>query len=215
MLYSGKTAPAEKYDPVVNNNLGPVTRSVGHIVLYVFISIITLSLFGWIYYIVWTNKMQTEQVQINETASNIDIQLQKRFDTLTKMMDIAKQHCEFDKETLENITALRSGITNHTMPMTEANNMMNRVYTGFNALQENYPILQADRSIQRLMNESIFIEKELAASRRLYNSRVTIFNQKIYNFPLNVVLAPKGYHGIPIFAADEEVKKDVQIKFWN
>lgn len=45
---------------------------------------------------------------------------------------------------------------------------------------ENYPNLDAKESIKTLNNESIMIEKEIAASRRLYNALVTEFNSNIY-----------------------------------
>ncbi|TNK87606.1 LemA family protein, partial [Mycoplasmopsis pullorum] len=54
---------------------------------------------------------------------------------------------------------------------------------------------------------------EIAASRRLYNSQVTEFNQKLFAFPTNVPASKMRLSTIPLYQASELQRKDVEIKF--
>lgn len=158
-------------------------------------------------------------MKINEAASNIEIQLSKRFDTLTKLVDTVKSHCQFSKETFENIAALRSNGSIYK-DASDFSKLVNKSQTienisrAINVAFENYPQLGADESVRSLRNEIIMIEKELAASRRLYNASTTMFNGEIYNFPTDVVISKKGYRAIPLFKVDEYKKVDVAVSFF-
>ena len=208
MLYSGNENNAQSHNPVANNDLPVVTCSLGAKIGFWFLVIITIGIF-YIYKVTKRNEINRMQIEINEAASGIDVQLQKRYDTLTKLIDAVKQQIKFDKETLENITALRSGISNANSVEKDA--MMQKVSARLAMTIENYPKLGADSSIASLMNESTMIEKEIAAARRLYNSTVTKFNSVIYTFPTNVVISNMGIKGIPLFAASEQTRQDVKI----
>lgn len=211
MLYSGKEQ-SKKHDINVNNNLGRVTVSTGaKIGFWTMIVILAIPLGASIFWLVSRkNTLNRMQIKINEAASNIDVQLQKRFDTLIKLVDSVKNHVKFNKEIFSNIASLRSGNTNNVIEKSSALDNLSR---SINFTMEAYPQLGADDSVNKLMNEVSMIERELSASRRLYNANVTSFNQLIYTFPTSVIAAKNNYEGVPLFAVDDEVKKDIKIEF--
>ncbi len=209
MLYTGNEQETQ-HNPNINNNLPEVKCSTGAKVGFWILIIISIGIF-YLWVISRRNQINRMQVEINEKASGIDVQLQKRYDTLTKLVDAVKSQIKFDQETLQNITAMRSGYRNAST--VEKENILNNVSRQINFAFENYPQLGADSSITQLMNESVMIEKEIAASRRLYNSTVTEFNSLIYTFPTTVILSGKGYKGIPLFAAEAKYKQDVKLEF--
>lgn len=212
MLYSGKEQ-SEQHNPGINNNLGVVTVTTGAKVGFWTIMVLgVIPLGASIFWMVSRkNKLNRMQIKINESASGIDVQLQKRFDTLTKLVDAVKNHVKFNSEIFSDIAALRSG--NMGKDIVNKAKQLDKLSTSINFALEAYPQLGADNSVAKLMNEITMIERELAASRRLYNANVTSFNQLIYTFPTSVIAAKKQYQGIPLFAADESVKKDVKIEF--
>lgn len=210
MLYTGKEEKnIEGHEINVNNNMGPVTVTKGQKVLFYFVCIITLGLF-LILKLTKRNTLNRMQMKINESASGIDVQLQKRFDTLNKLVQAASSQAKFDKETLETISAYRSGANKD---MSSKNQAVDKIQAGINMAFEAYPTLGADDAFKKMMNESTMIEKEIAASRRLYNSNVTSFNSIIYTFPTNVIISKEGYTAIPLFSASDVSKKDVNLKF--
>ena len=130
-----------------------------------------------ILHIVFGNSFRRSMVQINETASGIDVQLQKRRDTLIKLVDATKSGMKYERETLLAVTKLR----NYNQADRQQNmQLLDKIAPNILAVAENYPNLKAEALIQDLMDKAAYIEKEIAAARRLYNSNVTIFNQKVF-----------------------------------
>lgn len=206
MLYTGKEQPATKNDtPSINNNLPIVTVSTfGKVMAIIFIYIFTLG----IYPVVKSNYFRKMQIKINEAASNIDIQLEKRFNTLTKLVDSVKSHVKFDKDVFTTIAAYRSG-----MDINQKSQMLGKINSALTMAFENYPNLGADESIRTLNTEIVMIEREIAAARRLYNSLVTQFNSEIYQWPNNAILSGKNYQGVLLFVTDESKRQDVNTNF--
>lgn len=206
MLYTGKEQPATKNDtPSINNNLPIVTVStLGKVMAIIFVYILTLG----IYPVVKNNYFKRMQIKINEAASNIDIQLEKRFNTLTKLVDSVKSHVKFDKDVFTTIAAYRSG-----MDINQKSQMLGKINSALTMAFENYPNLGADESIRTLNTEVVMIEREIAAARRLYNSLVTQFNSEIYQWPNNAILSGKNYQGILLFVTDESKRQDVNTTF--
>lgn len=193
------------------NDLGPTKGTKSQKGMLIFLYIITFSIYYWVVSISKVNNLNQLQTKINESASGIDIQLEKRFDTLSKLVDAVKNQVNFNKEIYENIAKYRSNY--HDRSLTEKTETLNKISSGLTMAFENYPTLGADDSIRKLMTEATMIEKEIAASRRLYNADVTKFNTLIYTFPLNVHLSKKGYHGLNLYKTEEFKKQDVSIKF--
>ncbi|MDE6473118.1 MAG: LemA family protein [Ureaplasma sp.] len=227
MLFTGKeeNTNQEGFNPIVMNDLPVVKASGGAKFGFWLLVILTLGLFYIIYRPTKFNSLNKMQVEINEYASGIEIQLEKRYDTLTKLVDSVKSQTKFNQEVYENISAFRSGINPYTSSnksgiqlandINAKQDLINRIYGGIAMQFEQYPTLGADASVSKLMNESIMIEKEIAAARRLYNAAVTNFNTSIYKFPACVLLNNKGYQGMPLFIASVQKKFDVNVSFFN
>ncbi len=208
-----KAAQEQKpFDAKAVNNIGPVQVTGGQKTGYKVCSVLSFGILPMTQNIGKVNYLNKLQIKINEAASNIDIQLQKRFDTLTKIVDAVQSHTKFNKEVFENISKFRSGITDKK-DINAKQEAISKIQGGINMAFENYPNLGADESIQRLITESSMIEKEIAASRRLYNAQVTEFNTTINTWPTNVIAAKKGYTHLNLFVAEEAKRQDVNVKF--
>ncbi len=215
MLVNNNT-PVESYETRVTNNIGPVVvtggEKVGYTAMMVLGGIFTIGIFPACYIIGKKNWINEQQLKINEAASTIDVQLQQRFDLLTKLVDAVKKQVKFDKETLEAIAAYRSGKA-PSSDVTEKASQIDSIGRSINIAMEAYPELGADKSIAKLMNECSVVENELAAARRNYNAQVTRFNQAINVFPCKVIAAKQGCVALNLFSASAEARKDVKIDF--
>lgn len=86
------------------------------------------------------------------------------------------------------------------------------VGAAINALTEQYPVLYSHVSMdyfQRCIRDT---EEHLQAARRLYNSNVSIYNQKIVTFPYSLIAAMHGMRKAEFYQVDEK-KKDYQVRF--
>lgn len=166
----------------------------------------------WILRIKKANDWIDQQMQIDNAASAIDVNLTKRFDTLSKMVEQTKGYLKFEKETFENIAKYRSGnFGEGSASLTEKDRVLTKIASDINVQFERYPELKAQSVIMELMSASQYVEQEIAASRRLYNSKVTRFNSDILQFP-NICIAHKNnLNTIPQFAASAQEKQDVSM----
>lgn len=198
------------YDGSAVNHLKPVTATGVQKFLYYFLCVITLGIMYFVFNIKKINDLNRLQNKINESASNIEVQLEKRYSTLTALVQAVSSQATLDKEVYENIAKFRSLGKDD---LTERSNCLASLQRNINFAYENYPQLGADMSVRKLMTEASMIEKEIAAARRLYNADVNQFNSIIYTFPTNVVIAKKGYHGLNLFKAQDEHKQNVDLSF--
>jgi LemA protein len=79
------------------------------------------------------------------------------------------------------------------------------VASRINVAFEAYPELRAQENIAEAMRQNSYLQKEITAARTLYNDTVTTWNQEIYSWPTNQIVAAKaGYTTrIPFIASAE------------
>src|SRR5690554_7612489 len=66
--------------------------------------IVILLIFIWVIY----NQLITARESINEALAGIDVQLKKRFELIPRLVEIVKGYTNYEAETFEKVTALRS-----------------------------------------------------------------------------------------------------------
>ena len=163
------------------------------------------------WYILTSNKLNIAVVKIEEADSGIDVALTKRYDVLTKMLDITKAYAKHEEKTLSSVVNLRKGMTMEEK--TTVNNKMSEEFLKLNAVAENYPELKSSESFQRLQSSIADVEEHLQAARRLYNANVSSFNQLIVTFPTSIVANSKKLTKKDFFETEEIKKQDVEMKF--
>ena len=175
------------------------------------IVIVVIVLIFVIWYISVSNKLNRSVVKIDESLSGIDVALTKRYDVLTKMIEVVKGYAKHEKETLFEVIKLREGMS--IKEKNEANQSMDEALKQLNVVVENYPELKASENFKTLQQSIADVEEHLQAARRLYNSNVSLYNQMIVSFPSSVIAKGKGMTKREFFEADETRKEDVKISF--
>lgn len=160
-------------------------------------------------YISISNNLNKAVVKIDEASSGIDVALTKRYDVLTKMMDVVKAYAKHEEEVLVKTIELRQGMS--TKEQQEANNNMDEAFKKINIIAENYPELKSNENYNTLQKSITDVEEHLQAARRLYNANVSSLNQMIVSFPSSVIASSKGMTKRDFFEADSAKKEDVKI----
>ena len=173
------------------------------IIVLVLIAVVVISI------IVMSNNLNKALVKIDEADSGIDVALTKRYDVLTKMMDVVKAYAKHEKETLFNVINLRSNMS--VKEKNEANQKMDENFQKISVLAESYPELKSSENYKSLQLAIADVEEHLQASRRAYNANVSILNQMIVTFPTSVVASSKGITKKDFFEAESHKKEDVKI----
>lgn len=183
-----------------------VLVAVGAVVL------IIIGIVAW--YISTSNKFHIMTTKIDEAESGIDVALTKRYDLLTKLFQIAKGFAKHERETLEAVIAMRNpGAKAQMSEKIEFNSKMTEAMNTLNVVSEKYPELQANSNFVTLSHATIEVEEQLQAARRLFNSNVSIYNQRIKIFPSSFVARRMGLLPKEFFQAEDVKKKDVEFNF--
>lgn len=177
---------------------------------YIIIAVIVVILIIVISIISISNKLNKAIVKIDEASSGIDVALTKRYDVLTKMIDVVKSYAKHEKDTLFEVIKLRKNMS--IEEKNAENKKMDENFNKINVVAENYPELKSSENYKTLQQSIVEVEEHLQAARRLYNSNVSIYNQMIVSFPISIIANSKGMVKKNFFEADEAKKEDVKIK---
>lgn len=161
------------------------------------------------------NSLVRLKVLVDEAWSGIDVQLKRRYDLIPNLVETVKGYAKHEKESLENITKLRTSAMNATN-LEEKGKLENQLSGALKtlfAVAENYPDLKANQNFLQLQGELSKIEEEIQGSRRYYNGAVRDFNTKLQVFPTNLIAGMLGFKARDFFEANEEEKQNVKVQF--
>ena len=176
-----------------------------------FIVSLTIALVLLIGYFSIYNGIKTSELKVSEALSGIDVALTKRYDVLTKMLNIAKNYMSYESTTLRDIVSLRAGMS--VADRSAANKAMDQAARELNIVAEQYPQLRSSANFVELQKAVIDVEEHLQAARRLYNSNVTDYNRRLVTFPSSVVAGMMGATQKSFFEAEDVKRQDVKMTF--
>ena len=154
------------------------------LLLIAIIVIIFVAIFALIYWGFYNKIIRTEN-RIDNSWSQIDVQLRRRADLIPNLMETVKGYMKHEKEVLENVTKARSAIMGAKTPQEniDADNMLTGALKSLFAVSENYPDLKANQNFLNLQDELTHTEDKIAYSRQHYNDSVLSYNNTIETFP--------------------------------
>ena len=178
---------------------------------YVIIIVVVIILMCLIWYVSTMNSIRRLGLKCNEAASGIDVALTKRYDVLTKQLEVVKEYTSHEAKTLYETIRLRSGMS--IREKQEVLEQMNNASEQFRLTAEAYPTLLSSETYKMLMASSSDCEEHLQAARRLYNANVNAYNTKIVMFPASIVAGSIGAISKELFVAEAHKRNDVEMKF--
>jgi LemA protein len=161
------------------------------------------------------NKFVTLKNKVENGWAQIDVQLKKRFDLVPNLVNTVKGYAKHEKGIFEEVTRLRSAISNakNREEYAEANNQLTNTLKTLFAVAENYPDLKANENFMQLQSELSEIESKIAYSRQFYNDTVYMFNTEIQKFPGVIFAKVFGFKEQVYFKATDEEKENVKVSF--
>ena len=168
----------------------------------------------FVYAIILFNSFSSLDNKVKEAFSTMDIYLKKRWDLVPNLVEVVKSYAKYEKDTLEEITKLRSNIYDDMSndEKIKTNLKLNRDIDKIMLLVEAYPELQASDNFKDLSDKLVKIEDDIANSRKYYNGTVRIFNNKVEMFPNNIFAKIFGYKSKPMFEAKISERENVDVK---
>ena len=164
------------------------------------------------------NGLVRSRQKVKNAWSQIDVQLQRRFDLIPNLVETVKGYMKHEEGTLEKVTALRTSWANAktVQEKAEVNEELSGVLKTIMAVSENYPDLKANQNFSELQEELKNTENKISFSRQFYNDSVTMYNTKLEVFPSNLIATMFGFKAEELFRVDsEEARKNVKVDFNN
>ncbi|MFH1474181.1 MAG: LemA family protein [Candidatus Aenigmatarchaeota archaeon] len=151
------------------------------------------------------NNFITLNQQIENQWAQVETQYQRRIDLIPNLINTAKGYMQFEKDLLEEITALRSqwGSTTNTDDKVNIGNALDSALGRLIAVFESYPTLQASQPIASLMINLEGTENRIAVERMRFNDRVRQYNTAVLTFPSNMFANMFGFSQRPYFESQE------------
>jgi len=167
------------------------------------------------YFVTIYNGLIVVTRNIDKAWANIDVLLKQRHDEIPKLVKICEGYMQYERETLEKITAARTACiqAKSVGESSQAEGGLSRSLRSLFAVAENYPDLKANQNFTQLQQRVSYLESQIADRREFYNDSVNTYNIRINEFPDLIVAAKMHLQPREMFKVTEEDKKDVEIKF--
>jgi LemA protein len=190
------------------------------------IVIVIILIIGWIVGIY--NRLVRLRNQVKNAWSQIDVQLQRRYDLIPNLVETVKGYMTYEQTTLQKVIEARNsaktardnleqkgGPTEGSLQdLMGAETELRGALANVFALAENYPQLRATENMQRLQEELASTENKVAFSRQSYNDNVMIYNTTQQEFPAVLFASALGHKPADLFEVkEEEAKKAVKVQF--
>lgn len=174
------------------------------------------------------NRLIQLRNQVNNAWSQIDVQLQRRYDLIPNLVEAVKGYMTYEKGTLEAVINARNtaqeartkveesgGPTSGSIKdLATADMALRGAVTNIMALAENYPQLRASENMQQLQEELSSTENKVAFSRQSYNDSVMLYNTAQQEFPAVLFASAFGHHPVELFQVDDsQARKAPKVAF--
>ena len=164
---------------------------------------------------VYNTLVKTRQ-KVKNSWSQIEVQLQRRFDLIPNLVETVKGYMGHESSVLEKVTALRTSWANTSNPSEKVklDNELSSSLKTIMAVSENYPELKANVNFADLQNSLKDTENKISYSRQFYNDSVTMYNTKLETFPSNIIANMFSFTPETLFNVDnDEARKNVKVDF--
>jgi len=156
------------------------------------------------------NRFVRQRTLIDNSWSNVDTELQRRYDLIPNLVETVKGYATHERSTLEAVTVARNqAVASTGSPEQQAateNALVGSLRSLF-AVSEAYPDLKADASFADLQHQLTATEDRIQAARRFYNNNVRDYNTRVQAVPSNLVARLGGFELRQYFQIDEAVEQ--------
>ena len=180
--------------------------------LWILIAVIALII---IIFAGYYNRFVVLSNRIDNSLSQIDVQLKRRADLIPNLMESVKGYMKHEKGIMESVNNARKALVGakDIASKMKANNQLEGFLGKLFAIAENYPDLKANTNFLQLQNELTTTEDKIAYSRQFYNDSILSYNNKCQTFPGNMFAGMYGFKEKEYITIAEAERQVVKVEF--
>jgi len=159
------------------------------------------------------NGLVSKREDVDAAWSQIDIQLQRRYDLIPNLVATVKKYAEHEEEVFTSIAEARSKLAGagSVAELAEADAELSSALSRLLAIAEAYPELKANQNFINLQDELAGTENRIATARRDYNEAARSYNTSIRRFPTNIIAGMFGFESVDYFEASEATRENPDV----
>ena len=154
--------------------------------------------------------------RVKNAWSQIDVQLQRRFDLIPNLVETVKGYMGHENEVLTKVAELRTAWAkaSSVKEKSDLDTQLSGALKTIMAVSESYPDLKANQNFAQLQEELQNTENKIAFSRQFYNDTATRYNTKLQVVPSNIIASMFHFEAEQLFEAESaEARKNVKVDF--
>jgi len=183
--------------------------------LWIFWLIIALVVLVALAFFVYYNRFALLSNRIDNSLSQIDVQLKRRADLIPNLIETVKGYAKHESGIMKEVTDARKVLVGakDLVKKVKANDVLENALGRLFAIAENYPNLKANENFAKLQEELASTEDKVAYSRQFYNDSILSYNNLCTTFPGKFFAGIYGRKEKPYIQISVEEKKEVKVKF--
>lgn len=161
------------------------------------------------------NKLRQLDVNVDEAASGIDVQLTRRADLIPNLVETVKGYAAHESETFANVTKARAGVreANTITEKAQADATMTQALMSLFAVAEAYPELRATENFQQLAADLTRTEDQLGFARQYYNDAAATLRRIMVTIPWSFLVGLSGVNRPDFYEAPEPNHEPPKVDF--
>ena len=162
------------------------------------------------------NGLVTLKQRVSNGWSQIDVQLQRRFDLIPNLVETVKGFAKHEEAVFTKVAELRTSWAGASTvkEKAELSNELSGALKTIMAVSESYPELKSNQNFMQLQEELKNTEDKITYSRQFYNDIVTKYNTKLQVFPDTLIASMFHFEPAELFKVDsDEARKNVKVSF--
>lgn len=169
------------------------------------------------------NGLVTARNAFKNAFAQIDVQLQRRFDLIPNLVEVAKKYMAHERETLEAVIAARSAAQaglaaakanpGDAEAMAQLAATQGQLSAGLGRLMvvaEAYPDLKANQNMMQLTEELTSTENKVAFARQAFNDAVMSYNNRREVFPSSIFAGMFNFAAAALLEIPAEKQAEVR-----
>ncbi|MBR9702363.1 LemA family protein [Candidatus Pacearchaeota archaeon] len=131
------------------------------------------------------NRFATLGNRIDNSLSQIDVQLKRRADLIPNLIETVKGFAKHEKAAIKEVTEARKALVSAqgVEKKIKADNQLQSALKSIFAIAEGYPDLKANTNFLELQRELSSTEDKVAYSRQFYNDSILAYNDLCRTMP--------------------------------
>ena len=162
------------------------------------------------------NGLIRSRLRVDESWSQIEVQLKRRHDLIPNLVNAVKGYMDFEQDVLTKVTEARANAVTAgaqgPVESAEAENVLTGTLRSLFSVMENYPQLRASENVAQLQEELTTTENQISFSRQHYNATVLAYNTSIAVVPASIIAGMFGFVRRDFFDAEPGAEAVPEVK---